>query len=132
MVKYQPTRRGWPAKFKYAFAGLLAGIRGQSSFFVHLLMTGAVIVAAALLKVDLIEWGLLVLCTAIVLAAECFNSALEQMAKSVTDQHDEQIGTALDIASGAVLVAAIGAAIVGAIVLGGRLCFLVFHAANHA
>jgi len=132
MVKYQPTRRSWPAKFKFAFAGLLAGIRGQSSFVVHLLMTGTVIVAAALLKVNLIEWGLLVLCIAIVLAAECFNSALEQMAQSITDQHNEQIGKALDIASGAVLVAAIGAAIVGAIVLGSRLWFLVFHAANHA
>lgn len=132
MVNYQPTRRSWSAKFKTGSVGLLAGMRGQSSFAVHLPMAAAVVVTAALLRVNLLEWGLLVLCIAIVLAAECFNSALEQMAKSITDQHDEQIGKALDIASGAVLIAAVGAAIVGAIILGSRLWFLVFDATNHA
>ena len=132
MAKYQPIRRNWAAKFKFAFYGLLAGIRGQSSFVVHLLITLFVILVAAWLQVELLEWGMLVLCIAIVLAAECFNSALEQMAKAITDQHDEQVGKSLDIASGAVLIAAIGAAIVGIMILGSRLLVLILHTTNHA
>ena len=64
-----------------------------------------------------IEWCLLALCVAIVLTAEIFNSALEQLAKAITREHDAHIRAALDMASGAVLLASVGAAIVGTVVL---------------
>jgi len=48
------SERPWPRKFRDAFRGVKAGVRGQSSFFVHFFMTAAVIVAAVVLGVDLI------------------------------------------------------------------------------
>ena len=72
--------------------------------------------AAAALRLERLEWYVLLLCITVVLVAEMFNSALESLARAVTTGHDPHIGDALDIAAAAVLVAAIGAAIVGAAV----------------
>ena len=116
--------RSWSSKFRDAFRGVKAGVRGQSTFFVHFFAAAAVIVAGAVLRVDLVEWCLLLLCIAIVLAAEMFNSALESMAKAITHESHPHLGNSLDIAAAAVLVASIGASIVGAIIFADRLGIL--------
>ena len=110
--------RSWPEKFRNAFHGLKEGIRGQSSFFVHFFAAAAVITTAAMWLRELAEWCLLLLCITVVLAAEMFNSALESLAKAVTDRLDPHVGRALNIGSAAVLIASIGASIVGTIILG--------------
>ncbi len=96
-------------------------MRGQSSFSVHIFVAAVVVAAGVVLGVDLSEWCVLVLCIAIVLCAEMFNSALESLAKAVTDQWDPNVGRALDIGSGAVLIAAIGAMVVGTMIFVNRL-----------
>ncbi len=113
--------RSWRAKFADAFRGVKLGIRGQSSFFVHFFIAAAVAAAGVSMNCSLVEWCLLAMCIAAVLVAEMFNSAIEALAKAVTGEFDEQIGTALDIGSGAVLLTAIGASIVGGIIFGNRL-----------
>jgi diacylglycerol kinase len=115
------SERPWPRKFCDAFRGVKAGVRGQSSFFVHFFTTAAVIVAGVVLGVNLIEWCILLVCITMVLTAEMFNSALESMAKAVTGETDPHLGNSLDISSGAVLVASIGAAIAGSIIFISRL-----------
>ena len=109
-------KRSWASKFRDAFRGMKAGVRGQRSFCVHILAAAAVVVAGAALRVDLYEWCLLTLCIAGVITAEMFNSAIESMAKAISDQNHPHLGNSLDIAAAAVLVAAIGAAIVGTII----------------
>jgi diacylglycerol kinase len=108
--------RSWPDKFRDAFRGLKAGVRGQNTFFVHFLAAAAVIVAAALLRVSLCEWCLLLLCITGVIVAEMFNSSLESMAKAITGESHPHLGNSLDIGAAAVLVASIGAATVGALI----------------
>jgi diacylglycerol kinase len=117
-------KRSWVAKFRDAFRGLRAGLRGQATFFVHFFAAAAVIAAAAALRVDLYEWCLLLLCITVVFVAEMFNSALESMAKAITHESHPHLGNSLDIAAAAVLVASIGASIVGAIIFGHRLGIL--------
>ena len=77
-----------------------------------------VLAAAAVLRMDALQWCVLLLCIAGVLAAEIFNSALESMARSITGQEDPHIRNALDIASGAVLTAAFGSIAVGIVLFG--------------
>jgi diacylglycerol kinase len=113
--------RSWFRKFRDAFRGVKEGVRGQNSFFVHFVVTAAVVVAGVVLRVDRYEWCLLVLCIAGVMTAELFNSALESMARAITHERDPHLRDSLDIGSAAVLVASIGASIVGAIILGHRL-----------
>ena len=59
-----------------------------------------------------------------VLVAELFNGALESMAKAIAHERHPRLGNSLDIGSAAVLVAAIGAAAVGTIILANRLASL--------
>ncbi|MBN2476085.1 MAG: diacylglycerol kinase [Pirellulales bacterium] len=118
--------RSWGEKFRDAFRGMKQGVRGQSSFFVHFFAAAAVIAAALVLKIDaLAEWCLLLVCIAMVLTAEMFNSALESLAKAITDQDDPSIESALNVSSAAVLLASIGATVVGAVVFINRLGMLV-------
>ena len=115
------TRRSWTDKFIDAFRGFGEGVRGQSSFVVHFAAAAAVLLAAAVLRLAPGEWCLLILCIAMVLAAEMFNSALESLAKAIDDRPNPHVGRALNIASAAVLIAAAGAATVGTIIFARRL-----------
>jgi diacylglycerol kinase len=78
--------RRWKRKFADAFRGLREGVRGSSSFVAHFVIAAAVLVAAAGLRMDAVQWCVLLLCIAGVLAAEMFNTALEAMARAITDQ----------------------------------------------
>ena len=115
MTEHQ-TRTGWRRKFENALRGIVVGVVGQNSFYVHIPTAVCAIGIAIFLRLDAISLSVLLLCVGMVFAAELFNSALESLAKSITSQHDENIRDALDTASGAVLTLAIIAAIVGAIV----------------
>jgi diacylglycerol kinase len=126
MLPDDPTSdRSWVAKFRCAFRGAELGIRGQSSFFVHLFAAAAVVVAGIALQVTRLEWCLLLLCIAGVLTCEMFNSALEATARAITREQNPHLADALDIGSAAVLVASIGAALVGAMIFLDRLLKLV-------
>lgn len=116
LMPFDPPRRSWLKKFADAFAGIAIGVRGQASFVVHLVCAAIVVAAGVWLKVNPTEWCLLVLCIAVVLAAEMFNSALERLAKALDDEENPHLAAGLNIASAAVLLAALGAAVVGAII----------------
>ena len=114
----QSGERTWRAKFGDAVRGLALGVRGQSSFIIHLPVALAVTLAAVALRLSASECSLLILCISLVLVAELFNSALERMAKAVDDGYNEALGQALDIAASAVLLASLGAVVVGILILG--------------
>ena len=94
------------------------GIRTEKSFHIHLPASVAVVALALVLRLDPIRLSVLFLCISTVISAEVFNSSLERLAKAITHKQDNNIGTALDIASGAVLVVSIFSALVGFILLG--------------
>lgn len=112
------------SKFRFAWRGLRRGVRSESNFFVHLFMAAMVVLAGWVLGCGLVEWCLLVLCIATVLATEMLNTAIEHLARAVTEKKNPFIADALDMASAAVLLASFGAAIVGTIILGNRLGLL--------
>jgi diacylglycerol kinase len=114
-------RRTWPRKFGDAFRGLKRGIRGQSSFSVHLFFAALVVAAGIVLQCSLEQWGLLLICIGLVFSAELFNSAIETLFRGLDEETRERAWPCLDIAAGAVLVACIAAAVVGSLVFLGRL-----------
>jgi diacylglycerol kinase len=114
--KEQPVpRRRWRDKFRNALRGLRVGAQGHSSFFVHFFFTALVIAAALAMSMSILEWAILIGCVSLVLTAELFNSALESLARSPNTPQSRAVRNALDIAAGAVLVAAVGAAIIGSL-----------------
>ena len=114
-------RRTWRNKFRDAFLGIWLAVWSERSFAVHLPMALAVAVLAGIVRVNLMEACLLGLCVTLVLAAEMFNTALERLARAIDREENADLAVALDIASGAVLTASIGAAIVGGAIFLSRL-----------
>jgi diacylglycerol kinase len=109
------------ASFKWALKGLKDLFTHHPNAQIHLLATLMVVPLAIFLQVSLVEWCLLILCIVLVMAMEAMNSALEYLADKVSPEHDELIGKSKDIAAGAVLLCAIGAALVGLLILGPKL-----------
>ena len=68
-----------------------------------------------------IEWCALVLAIAGVWAAEAVNTAIELLGDATTSDPHPLVGRAKDVAAGAVLLAALGAAVVGLLVFAPRL-----------
>jgi len=114
-------RNLWLRKFQQAARGAAWAILHERNFRVHLAVAAAVVTAATVLQASFVEWCLLLACIGVVLAAEFFNTAIEQLARAITRQHDEQTGRALDIAAGAVLITSVFAAVVGALIFIHRL-----------
>lgn len=106
--------------FSHAGRGVALAGR-QRNFRVHLVATGAVLLLGAGLGVSPLEWALLILCIFWVLGMEAMNSALEALANRVCREPDPLIGQAKDLAAGAVLLSALGAAGVGLVILLPRL-----------
>lgn len=102
--------------FVYAFRGVGTLISSQHNAWIHALATIAVLSAGFVLGVSPGEWALLVLAIALVWAAEALNTAVELLCDAVSSEPHALIGRSKDVAAGGVLLAAIGAAIVGAIV----------------
>ena len=110
-------KKNWFTKFANAFRGLSVGVKGQNSFYVHIPCAIAVIVCSMLLHVSTVEVCILLICVAVVLAAEFFNSSIEFLAKAITTETNDHIRDALDIASAAVLTISIFSLAVGLIIL---------------
>ena len=113
--------RTWSRKFADAFRGLGRAVRTQSSFAVHLAAAATVVVSGAIFRVSAWEWCLLALAIGMVLMAEIFNTAVESLARGPGSRRHPRLRDALDMASAAVLVAAITAAVIGFVVFGPRL-----------
>lgn len=105
--------RSWFEKFRDAFRGIWLALVFERSFHVHLVFVPLVIVASVLLRVTLVEGCVLGLCVALVLVAEMLNTAIEWLARAVDAKENVRIGFALDIGSGAVLLAALFASGLG-------------------
>jgi undecaprenol kinase len=119
--------KNWRDKFAVSFRGVLEGIKsprgpsGPNSFMVHLPCAIIVIAAGLLLQLSWNSISVLLLCIGLVLVAELINSSIERLAKSITDQPNEHVRAALDISSGAVLMASLIAVAAGAAVFAPRL-----------
>ncbi|MDR2704183.1 MAG: diacylglycerol kinase family protein [Planctomycetaceae bacterium] len=113
---FSHKKRTWRQKFADAFRGLRLSVYQQSSYRIHFTAAVGVLVAAWLLgNFDSVRWMLLIFCITIVIVAEMFNTAIETLAKAISNSYNPYIGNALDIASGAVLTVAFGATCIGTI-----------------
>ncbi len=120
-MKPEPPPGFWRARWKSfvcAGRGVILLLRTQVNARIHLFATVAVIAAGFAFHIARGEWLLLVIATGIVWIAEAANTAIEFLADRITREHDEQIRKAKDIGAGAVLLAAIAAAVIGILVLG--------------
>lgn len=108
----------------YAVHGVAFLVRTQPNARLHLLATLAVCAAGVALGVSRADWLWIAVAVAMVWSAEAFNTALEELADALHPAHHPAIGRAKDLAAGAVLLAAAGAAVIGMLVFAPHLARL--------
>ena len=102
--------------FGYAIRGVGTMLRSQRNAWIHALATLAVLAAGLALGISVNDWKWLVLAMVSVWGAEALNTALEFLADAAKPEFHPLVKQAKDVAAGAVLIAAIGAATIGALV----------------
>lgn len=96
--------------------GCATVFRTEWNFRIHIGLALLVIIAGFCFKISTAEWIAIILSAGLVFQAEVLNTALEYLADALHPKADRGIGMAKDAAAGAVLIAAVAAAIVGAII----------------
>jgi diacylglycerol kinase (ATP) len=104
--------------FRHAFSGLWILLKTQHNAWIHLLATLLVVVLGLFLQISRFEWCWLILAVVGVWVAEALNTALEFLAAAVHPEHHPMVGKSKDAAAGAVLISAVGACIIGLLILG--------------
>ena len=117
-ISDKPRRHSVSAAFGYAFEGLAAAWRGERNLRIHAVLAAVALIAAALLRLPVWAWSLVVLAIALVLVTELLNSALEAVVDLVSPHDHPLAKRAKDVGAAAVLVAACGAAAAGVIIAG--------------
>ncbi len=90
--------------------------KSQPNAWIHLFAAFGVIVAGFILKLSISEWIFVTFAIGFVISAELFNTAIEALVDKVSPEQNPISGKVKDLAAGAVLVAAITAAVIGLVI----------------
>ena len=102
--------------FKYAIEGIWTSFKTERNMKIHIFIMILVIIAGIILKIDKLEWIICITLFAIVIGSELFNTSIETIVDMVMPEKNKKAKIAKDVSAGAVLVVAIGAAIIGLVI----------------
>ena len=104
--------------FGHAFRGLKVLVQSQRNARIHAVATILAVAAGMLARISPTEWVLIVLAVLCVWATEALNTSIEFLIDRLAPELHPVAARAKDVAAGAVLIAAIGSLLVGALVFG--------------
>lgn len=102
--------------FQFACKGLADLVKSQPNARIHLVVGIAVLLAGYFFRISKYDWIAVVLCVALVISLEAVNTALEYLTDLVSPEYHPLAGKAKDVAAAAVLIAAMGAVVVGLLI----------------
>ena len=106
--------RDFRHRLSFALAGWRHAFRSERSFRTHLVFALAALI---FFRPPLVWWALVGLVAAVVLCAELFNSAIEELIDLLHPDFHDKVKAIKDLAAGAVLVAAIASLWVGGLMI---------------
>jgi diacylglycerol kinase (ATP) len=109
------------ASFGHAFRGVGTALRSELHLQFHAVASAAVLGLGLYIGLSTTEWALVALAVAGVWAAELFNTAIETLTNLVSPDYHPLAGKTKDVAAAGVLLAALGALVVGALVFGPKI-----------
>jgi diacylglycerol kinase (ATP) len=104
---------GLLASFRHALRGIAVSLRYQRNLRIHAVATIAVLGLGLATGLPDWKWVALWMAIGLVWSAELVNTAIEGLCDLVQPERDERVRRIKDAAAGAVLVAALAAAVVG-------------------
>jgi diacylglycerol kinase (ATP) len=106
---------------RFALQGVATMLRSQHNAWVHAAATAVVVALGIACRLPTAEWCWVVLAIVAVWTAEALNTAIELLTDVASPTFHPVAGKAKDVAAGAVLITAIGAAVIGLLVFGPHL-----------
>ncbi len=104
--------------FQYALQGWWYVLRTQRNAWIHALFSIVITLLGFWLSISPLEWAILILTYMAVWMAEFMNTALEAIVDMTMPQPHPLAKVAKDVAAAAVLIGAIGAILIGLLILG--------------
>ena len=111
--------------FGFAFEGLMAEIKKGRNFRIQIVAGLIATILGLFLKLSLEEWLDLVIIITLVLILELVNTSIEAIVDLTSPEIHPKAKLAKDVAAGAVLVASIGAVVIGALIFIPKLMALI-------
>lgn len=99
--------------FRFAFEGLVRTIREERNMQIHCCAAVLVLIFGRVLHISREEWFVCLILFGLVMGLECVNTAVEAVVDLVTLERRPLAKKAKDAAAGAVLAAAVFAAVIG-------------------
>lgn len=109
--------RKWIKSANFAIEGVLHAAKTQRHVIYHLFSAAFVLILGYVLGISKTEFLIISLTVIVVLLAELINTAIEAVVDLLSPEHNEKARIAKDVAAGAVLITAFGAAVIGYIIL---------------
>jgi diacylglycerol kinase (ATP) len=110
------TRTNFFGSFRNAFYGIGVAAKSERNFRVHLVATVIALALSLSLRVSTLSFAVVVLCIALVISVETINTAIERLCDLVDASYNPKVKVIKDLSAGATLMAALGAAIAGAVI----------------
>lgn len=104
--------------FQYAYEGWWHVIRTQHNAWIHAVISLIVLGLGLWLGLPARDWAIIILAMMAVWMAEFMNTALEALVDMATEEFHPLAKIAKDVAAAGVLVGAVGAALVGLLIMG--------------
>jgi len=104
---------GFINSLKAALNGIAEVLRSERNAKIHLGVAVLVVAAGIILGISSYEWGAVLFAMLLVFLAEIVNTAIEKTLDLIDERRNPKIGIIKDMTAGAVLIAAVGAVIVG-------------------
>lgn len=111
------TPINWFKSLKIALVGLYLIIKNERNFRIQLIIATFIGVLGILLDFSHQDWVNVGFLVCIVLIAEAFNSVIEALSDTISQEYRVNIKYAKDVAAGAVLISSITSVIAGAIII---------------
>ena len=98
--------------FKCAFRGIWDTLKSESHMRFHMVAAFYVVIFSFFYSFSIIQWAILILTMVLIMVLEMVNTCIEKLCNLVADRYEPLVKIAKDISAGAVLLSAIGSAVV--------------------
>jgi len=102
--------------FSHAFAGIRSLFAHERNAKWHLLFATIAVVLGFYTQISKFEWIVVLVCIAMVISAEAYNTAIEKLCDIVQPEKDPRIKVIKDVSAAAVLILSLAALIIGGLI----------------
>lgn len=109
--------RKWIKSTNHAIEGILHAAKTQRHIRYHFYSAIIILILSFVLGIPLSDFAILVILSVVVLSVEMINTAIESITDVLFSEYHQKAKEIKDIAAGAVLITAMGAAVIGCVML---------------